>query len=168
MANQRRTKKIDSVFWTGGTPVSVGAQTAGTIAGNILGVSAINRPVTILRVRGEVLSYLDGAQAPAGLVRLDMGLAVVPEGSAAVAAWDPTTDENAPWFWFQRVHLGYEEMVTDVIDIPGITSVRTVVDGKAMRKLGVAEEVQFAVSNVTVNGARTINTIIAVRFLLGF
>jgi len=120
-----------------------------------------------MRTRGELLVYADGAQAPGGSVLVSLGLVLVPEGQGTTVIWDPFSDEEAPWFWYKEVSVGYEEMVVDVIDVPGITSVRIDVDSKAMRRANVDEEVQFVAVNTTNGGAMTVNILGAFRFLLG-
>ncbi len=161
----RRTKKIDNVIWdlsTGG----VGALSAGTSA--ILFASVGTQPTTLLRMRGQVLSYVDATQAPGGLVQLTMGIIKVPEGSGTTVQYDPATDANAPWIWYDFALLGYEEMVTDVVDVPGATSFRSVIDNKAMRRIRPDEELQFAITNTTQAGALSVNMRYGVRWLQGF
>ncbi len=149
---RRPGKTIDNLRWSGGQAIAVNTLTAGSQAVNALAAGVPRE--TIMRTRGEVLVYIDSAQAPSGLALISMGLVLVPEGQSSTVIWDPFNDSEAPWFWFQEVFVGYEEMVIDVIDVPGITAHRIIVDSKAMRRANVDEEVQFVVTNTTVNGAR--------------
>ena len=158
-----RVRKIDNVRWLGfgaqalAMPASaVGAQAS----------SAGSVPETLLRTRGELLVAVDGAQAPGSLVRVGCGLILVPEGTGATVLWSPLTDSDAPWFWYWRGALGYEEMVTDVVDVPGMTSVREVIDSKAMRRVR-NQEIQFVAENVSLSTAASVNIVINGRFLLG-
>ncbi len=80
---------------------------------------------------------------------------------------NPLTDPEAPWLFYERFALGYEEMVTDVIDVPGITTFRKVIDNKAMRILPEGREVQLVTSNVTVLSAGSFNGVFGFRMLLG-
>ena len=105
--------------------------------------------------------------SPPRHVLVSLGLVLVPQGQGATVIWDPFGDSEAPWFWFQETFIGYEEYVTDVIDSPGMTSSRIVVDSKSMRKANVDEEVQLVITNTTVNGSATVNVGAAFRFLLG-
>jgi len=156
-------KKIDFTHWTGGFS-SANAQGAGTL-GAVM-VAAQHDPETLLRTRGNLLGYVDGAQAPGGLVRITVGLIIVPEGTGTTVLWAPLTDADAPWLYWTSFRLGYEEGVTDVVDFPGITSYREVVDSKAMRIVRNSE-VQFVVENTTVLGALSVNVGMDLRFLTG-
>ena len=158
-------KVIDNLRWEGGNALSIGALAAGSFG--VLILSAGVPRETIMRTRGEVLVSADGAQAPGGAVLVSMGMVLVPEGQGGTVIWDPFTDEEAPWFWYQETTIGYDEMVTDVIDVPGITSSRIVIDSKAMRRANVDEEVQFVVTNTTLGTAMSVNIRASLRFLLG-
>ena len=71
MARRRSGKKIDFVHWTLGQAISFG-QAAGTVAVTLF--AAQHEPETLLRIRGNMLSYLDGAIAAAGqAVRMGIG-----------------------------------------------------------------------------------------------
>ncbi len=162
---RRDGKKIDNLRWSGGTAISLLALSAGSSASTALGAGVPRE--TVMRTRGEVIVYTDAASVPPKLQIISMGLVLVPQGQGATVIWDPFNDAEAPWFWFQEVFVGYEEMVTDVIDVPGLTSHRVIVDSKAMRKANVDEEIQFVVTNTTVSGAGAVNIAAAFRFLLG-
>ncbi len=159
----RHAKKIQSTHWTYSSFAS-GAQTAGTFGATLY--SAQHLPETLLRLRGEWLAYMDGTSGPGDLVAIGIGFIQVPEGSGATVTWSPITDGDAPWIWVDYALLGYEEMVTDVVDVPGITSVRRVIDNKAMRILRNTE-IQCVVENATVQGASAVNVALNVRSLTG-
>ena len=80
--------------------------------------------------------------------------------------WSPETDSDAPWFWWDVMNIGYSEQVTDVVDTPGISSGRRIIDSKAMRIMR-NQEVQAVVEVVTVEGTSAINVSASVRFLAG-
>jgi len=164
---RRGGKKIDNLVWSA-VQGAMSAVSAGQQALNAIGVSAINRPVTIMRTRGSVDVWIDGAQVPGKGLLVSWGLIVVPEGSGTSVIYQPVSDDNADWFGYGTTALGYEEMVTDVIDIPGLTHHRFEVDIKAMRRLGPDEEVQFVLENTTQQSAAAINCVFGFRFLLGF
>jgi len=157
-------KKIETVHWARGTPAQFTGLTAGTAA--IGAFAAQHLPETLLRLRGNWMAFADGAQAPGGLIQVALGLILVPEGSAATVTWSPITDGDAPWVWIDEVSLAYEEMVTDVIDIPVAAGYRREIDSKAMRKVR-NRELQWVVEQVTVGGAMTINVVGNVRGLSG-
>ncbi len=162
---RRPGKTIDNLRWSGGNVNSFTAVSAGFFAAVALGAGVLCE--TIMRTRGEVIVYKDATSAPPiGLV-VSMGLVLVPQGQGSTVIWDPFNDAEAPWFWHQEVFIGYEEMVTDVVDVPQITSARVIVDSKAMRKANVDEEVQFVMTNTTAGGAASVNVIATFRFLLG-
>ena len=161
---RNRVRKIDNLFWTLGTATQ-GALTAGT-AGSLV-ITSGTVPATLMRTRGHLAAWLDGTSAPGLGVQVSCGLIVRPEGTGGTVLQSPFTDGNADWFWFSSFFLGYEEMVTDVVDIPLISGYREVVDSKAMRRLKPDQEVQFVVENTTVLSASGININGSFRFLLG-
>jgi len=166
MPNGRRgghAKKIDSVHWTYGS-WSAAALTAGIQAATLF--PAQHLPETLLRLRGEWLAWLDGTSVPGLGVAVSVGIIQVPEGTGATVLWSPITDGDAPWIWWDTFHLGYEEMVTDVVDVPGITSGRRIIDSKAMRKLRNTE-LQVVTENATFLSASGINAFGSVRALTG-
>ena len=163
-SNSRFEKVIDDVRWSGANH-SFLAATAGSSAQ--LMVSDGDRE-TILRIRGEIISYGDGVQDPDGaLIDCALGAMVVQAGSGTTVIQAPLTDEDAPWFFYERWQLGYEEMVVDVIDVPGITSYRKTIDSKSMRILREGREVQLVFEQITLNNAMTANTSFGFRMLLG-
>ncbi len=159
-----RSRKIDNLRWVGFDNGAT-ALAAGSVGGTMLTSSALAD--TIMRTRGNLIAWLDGTESPGTAVDVAVGMALVPEGTAATVLWSPISDANAPWFWYTRFHLGYEEMVTDVIDVPGISSYREVIDSKAMRRVRGDVEVQVVVENVTLLAAGSINLRVGGRILLG-
>jgi len=166
MARRRRSgKKIDFLHWTLGAATSqFQAQAAGTVGATL--VAAQHLPETLMRTRGEILSYEDGTGAPGAMALISVGLILVPEGTGSTVLWSPFSDPDAPWFSFEVMHIGQEELVTDVVDVPGITSSRRIVDSKAMR-INQNQEIQMVVENTTLASATTVNTQAAFRFLFG-
>jgi len=163
MARRRSGKKIDFTHWI----MQAAAQSAfaaGTGARTIL--AAQHLPETILRMRGEYLVYVDAAQAPGGSTRVSSGLILVPEGTGTTVLWSPETDSDAPWIWYDVAHIGYEEMVTDVVDVPAITSKRVEIDSKSMR-IVKNMELQWVVESVSILTAVNVNTALGVRVLSG-
>ena len=158
-------KKIDNLRWAGGLAISFGNLTAGSIAVTALAAGVPRE--TIMRTRGVVQVGVDGAQSTGTLVLVSMGMVLVPEGQGATVIWDPFNDSEAPWFWYRETFVGYEEVVTDVINTAPISYDRLMVDSKSMRRANVDEEVQFVVTNTTANGATGVNVAAAFRFLLG-
>ncbi len=163
MARRRSGKKIDFLHWTFGSGQSL-AQSAGTAADTI--AAAQHLPETIMRTRGQITSYLDTAQSGGQLVSMGVGLVLVPEGTGSTVLWSPITDSEAPWLWVNYFALGYEEMVTDVVDVPIITAYRAEIDSKAMRRI-VNMELQVVFENVTIGSAAGVNTLVQVRVLTG-
>ncbi len=161
----RRTRKIDNLIWDHSSG-SFLAQSAGSAAAIFATVGTT--PVTLLRIRGQLAAYIDAASAPTKLVKCTFGLIKVPEGSGATLQYDPVDDANAPWIYWSSWFLGYEEMVTDVISVQGMSSFRETIDNKAMRRIRPDEELQVAFSNVTVGTASSVNMTYTVRWLQGF
>ena len=163
MARRRSGKKIDFTHWTYQSGSAL-ALSAGTTA--VLFNAAQHEPETLLRFRGELFVGLDALSAPGGLAAIGVGLILVPEGTGSTVLWSPITDGDAPWFWVDYGAVGYEEGVTDVIDYPGYTSYRRVIDSKAMRIIR-NQEIQMVVENATVGTAESVNVVLQGRFLSG-
>jgi len=163
MARRRSGKKIDFTHWRASL-LSSANQVAGSVG--ILASLAQHLPETLLRTRGNLLSWLDLAQNPGTAVFVTAGLILVPEGTGSTVLWSPATDDDAPWFWYESWALGYDEAVIDTIGTPGASVYRTVVDSKAMRIIKNME-VQFVVENTTVGAASAVNTMGSFRFLSG-
>ncbi len=163
MARRRSGKKIDFVHWVGVQGQANGLS-AGSVALTLL--AAQHDPETALRLRGEWTCRADTTQAPGGAVQISVGCIYVPEGTGTTVLWSPFTDADAPWLWWDSATIAYEEMVTDVIDIPQLTGVRRVIDNKAMRIVRNSE-LQFVIENVTLQTAMAVNTTIAGRMLSG-
>ncbi len=159
-----RSKKIDTLRWIGFRSGAAGLS-AGTVAANLLSASTF--PDTIMRTRGNLIAYLDGAGAPGETIDVGVGFIIVPEGTSTTVLWSPISDPNAPWFWYERFVLGHEELVVDVVDIPGISSFRSVIDSKAMRRGPPDTEVQLVIEQGTIESAGSINLQVSGRILVG-
>jgi len=129
--------------------------------------AGLSHPETLLRIRGNIVCYADAAQAPGGLVDIGVGIILAQGGQGTTVLSNPITDADAPWVWYDRFCVGYEEMVTDVIDVPGLSSYRGVVDSKAMRIQRLDQEFQFVLQNSTVGTAMNVNFCGSFRFLFG-
>ena len=167
MARGRHNKKIDFTSWmfsaTGG---SLMALAAGTVGFNWL--TAGTAPATLMRIRGSVMAWVDGTATPTESCLISVGLIVMPEGQGTTIVSSPFTDGNAPWLWHTTFVIGYEEPVADVVDVPGLTSYREVIDSKAMRIIRPDREVQLVAENTTIDTATTVNIHVSGRILLGF
>ncbi len=141
------------------------ALSAGTVAAQIGLLPAGGHPETVVRIRGELMAFVDGAQAPGGLADVAVGVILAQEGLGTTVISSPITDADAPWLWFERFTLGYEEMVTDVVDVPSLTGVRRVIDNKAMRILRPDQELQVVAQNVTIGTAIAVNISVVGRIL---
>ncbi len=164
MARRRAGKKIDFVHWTGflESTLALGAGTVGSLVG-----VAQHLPETLLRTRGNLLAYVDGLAAGGELVVIGVGMIVVPEGTGSTVLWSPISDQDAPWFWLDQFHLGYEEPVVNVVDVPGASSYRSVIDSKAMRRIPQSSEIQIVYENVTIGAAAAVNVTAVGRWLAG-
>ncbi len=162
-ARGRFQKKIDTVHWTYGSFTFL-AQAAGSAAVNVL--SAQHLPETLLRIRGEFISYFANVLVPDIAVAMTVGLILVPEGTGTTVLWDPIGDGDAPWIWWDTMHLGYSEAVVDVIANQSAMSGRRVIDSKAMRKIRNTE-LQCVVTNASVEGTASCSLIGSVRVLAG-
>ncbi len=160
----RGEKVIDELRWQGfqGGALALGA---GSAAVNLAGASTF--PETIMRTRGQLVAWMDAGAQPAAGIDVAVGMVVVPDGTGTTVLWSPITDANAPWFFYSRFVIGYEEMVTDVVDVPGLSLYRELIDSKAMRRGRADTEIQLVVEQATLVAADAINVEVSGRFLLG-
>ncbi len=163
---RRRTRgggRRADLRWTlgGASGLAIGA---GTSASTIVTQGVTSQ--TLMRVRGNLLCYLDGVQAPGTLVRCAAGFITVPGGLGTTVVSSPITDGDAPWLWFESWALGYEEYVTDVVDAVGASVYRAVIDSKAMRIIRPDQEVQFVFEQATVGDPGSVNIRVDARFLI--
>jgi len=163
MPRRRGGKKISFVHWTIFSK-SFLAFGAGTVAATAL--AAQHEPETLLRIRGNLFAGADGNPVTGAFALIAVGLVLVPEGTGTTVLWSPFADGDAPWIWTESFAVGYEEMVTDVIDTPGLSSVRKAIDSKSMRIIR-NQEVQLVAENVTLGGALTMNVNVSGRVLSG-
>ena len=159
----RFEKKIHEIRWAGARH-SFSAIAASSVAQTMV---TDGSKETILRIRGQLLCYADAASIPAKSCEIGIGALVVQAGSGTTVIQSPLTDPDAPWLFYERFMMGYEEMVTDVIDVPGITSFRKEIDNKAMRILRPGREVQLVMENQTQIAAMSVNLNFGMRILLG-
>ena len=168
MAHRRGgfAKKIDTVHWTGFTFDDVALASSSIDAKTLIGAQHL--PETLLRIRGEWAATLDGAQGAIGAAKAVCGIIQVPEGTGTTVLWSPFIDDDAPWIWWDVMHLMHEEYVVDVLGTPAASAGRRVMDSKAMRKLRNTE-LQFVVSNVPITGltASPLNISACGRMLAG-
>ena len=160
-----RGRSIESLRWTGGN-FFFGAISAGVSRLNFL-TATNDPPETIMRIRGELVAWLDGVQAPGVAVDVALGCILVPEGTGTGGAMSPIADDTAPWFLYERFTLGYEEPVGDVVDVPGLSIVRIPIDVKAMRIVRPDVEAQVSIENASLSSASAVNVSFNVRVLLG-
>ena len=158
-------KKIDTVHWTYGS-FEFSALSAGNAAVNVL--TAQHLPETLLRMRGEWISTLASAGIPNRAVAVTIGAILVPEGTGTTVLWSPVIDGDAPWIWWDVIHLSYQEMVADVIGTQITLGGRRVIDSKAMRKVRNTE-LQVVVEQATILSASAADVDVAgsMRVLAG-
>ena len=157
----RRAGRKADLRWLFGSVVFL-AQAAGNAAQVIVTGGVLTE--TLMRSRGEVLLWLDdiAGQTAGDLVRVTMGMLVVPSGLGTTVISSPFTDGDAPWFWFETIALGAEEAG----DMFGIGYARVQVDSRAMRVIRPDQEVQFVVEASTVTAAQPVNVAVGIRFLM--
>ena len=160
-----RGRNIESLRWSGAN-YFFDAISAGVARLNFLTASN-DPPETIMRIRGELVAWIDGVQAPGVAIDVALGCVLVPEGTGTGGSMSPITDDTAPWFLYERFTLGYEEPVADVVDVPGLTLIRIPIDVKAMRIVRPDVEAQVSIENVSLTSAAAVNLSLNVRVLLG-
>jgi len=162
MMARRRQGPVNR-HWTGFSSTTVALTFgAGTVAATLL--AAQHDRETLIRTRGQLYCGIDTASAPGKLVRIGVGMALVPEGTGSTVLWSPLADADAPWFWYTSFLVGYEEMVTDQIQVPGLSSYREVIDSKAMRRVR-NQEIQLVFENATIASASAVDVFLTGRFL---
>ena len=160
----RRGKKIDHVHWTA---FSNGASSLSAGSSAVQLIAAQHLPETLLRTRGWLLCYPTATQPPGGQCLITIGFIVVPEGTGTTVLSRPFTESDADWFYHTSFPIGYQEMVTDVIDVPVASGHREVIDSKAMRKVHGASEIQMVMENTTTETAINVKVRVGGRFLTG-
>ena len=160
MAHSRSGRRAD-LRWTLGT-TSFLALAAGNSSDTV--VSAGTTSQTIMRVRGEILSWLDGTLGPGAAIIVALGLLIQQAGATATSL--PLTDGEAPFMMYHVWHLAYEEQVTDVIGSPFAAAVRIEVDVKSKRILRPDQEIVAVIEAATIANAAPANTAFAGRFLI--
>ncbi len=128
-------------------------------------VASQHQRETCLRIRGQITATVDGLQASGMGIRVALGIIPVPDGTGTTVLWSPVADGDAPWQYWTAFHIGYEEMVTDVVDVPMFTSYREVIDNKAMRIYRPDTEMQLVVEATTITGAGNFNLYFDARAL---
>jgi len=91
MARRRQGKKIDFTRWDGGFQTAL-ALSAGSVAATSIAAGIL--PTTLLRMRGELVAYVDAASAPPTLAEIGVGLHLVPEGTGTTVLNSPLTDRT--------------------------------------------------------------------------
>ena len=167
MARRRsgHVKKIDNLIWDDASANSL-VQSAGVVAANYFGVGTL--PTTLLRIRGNLLCYVDGTPDPGDLTQMNVGIILVPEGSGTTAQYSPVADGNAPWLYYSSFGVGYEEGVVNILAYSDLAVYREVIDNKAMRRVRPDVEAQIVFESTTIGSAVAVNTLVSTRFLQGF
>jgi len=163
MARARTAGRRADLRWTLGNAAfsAVGATSAASTI-----VIAGNTSQTIMRTRGSLVAWLNDTTAPGVHIRVGVGFLLAQSGVGTNVFSAPLDDGDAPFFWYETFSLAYEESVTDVIAVDGISSYRSEINSKAMRVLRPDQEVQCVVQQETVGSSGTINIGITARFLL--
>ncbi len=167
MARGRRDRlapKIQNLRWSGAT-FSFLAQSAGSTAQVF--VTSASTTDTIMRIRGELLANFDATLASGRGIDVAIGAIVMPEGQGTTVVSSPISDEDAPWLFYERFALAYEEYVTDVISAQGAAVFRKTIDVKVMRILRPDRMMQLVVEQATVDGAAALNLRFSARILIG-
>ncbi len=141
----RHAKKIETVHWTLASPIEAVALSSGA-AFAATATAAQHLPETLLRIRGEIIALINGVSGTDVGAQVFTGLILVPEGTGSTVLWGPSSDGDAPWIWWDVMHLVYDEFVTDVVAATEISSGRRIIDSKSMRKIR-NQELQFVVEN---------------------
>ncbi len=162
MARRNSRGSDRTTRWSGGNFV-FNAITAGTAALTLVTFGTAN--TTLIRLRGNLVAWIDGNEAPPVGLDVAIGAIVMPEGQGSTVLSSPVTDDDAPWLFYERFAIGYEEYVIDVIDAPGLTVFRKEIDVKAMRILRPDREVQLVMEQSGPIGNGAVNILVNFRAL---
>ena len=159
MARRREGRRTDYTWQD--SQLALLAVAAGTpTAGQIF---SVNLSSTLVRVRGEVLAWLDATPAAGDAVVVGCGMRVAPNGAGNTVIIDPLSDGDGDWFWYELMTLAF-----DGTDVNGVTAAKRIeIDGKAMRRVKQAEEIQFVMNQLTIGTAQAVNVSVNVRALFG-
>jgi len=141
------------------------ALSAGSLGLEIASESTVKD--TIMRTRGQLVCWVDATQEPPVSAIVSVGLHIVPEGTDATVLTEPFADSNADWFYYTEFVVGHEELVTNVVEVAGLSIYRETIDDKAMRIGKPDTQIQMVVTNTTLAGAVSVNVTATGRFLLG-
>ena len=119
---------------------------------------------TILRIRGQVLVYLDGLGTTGELVKVGLAISKLPEDASSTLL-APITDPAADYLWHNVVHVGYEENVFNEFS-QSVSAVCIDIDSKVMRRMRTGDQLSFVAENVTVGAAASVNVAAGGRFLV--
>ena len=147
--------------WEGVTTLSLALAASGVTTAVVF---LADQSETLVRMRGEVLVWLDAsgsAQGDACVVAC--GLIVASLGSTQ--AVDPINEGGANWLWHSFFTLATESAIANAVTAPDSASRRLIIDNKAMRKLREDEEIQFIVANQDIAGAPVVNVVAGLRAL---
>ena len=127
-------------------------------------ISPVTESQTIVRTRGELLCWMDGAPTPPRLIRVGIGLLVQQAGATATVS--PLTDGDAPFFWYDVVTLMSDNTAAGGAPQQPMASSRAVVDGKAMRVLRPDQDIFVVIETADVVGASASDIGFDGRFLI--
>ena len=122
---------------------------------------------TLMRLRGEVLMWLDSTNsAPGDVLAVAWGLIRAPSGSTDIGV-SPLTTGGAPWVAYGIAHLAVEAAIgiTAGDAYPSTGTVRFSLDSKAMRKFRENESLYMVLESIDVVGAPLFSTAFAIRAL---
>ncbi len=162
MPRQRSGRSTDYEWDTFGTSSLALAANAT----NAVTLISANQPLTVYRIRGELLVWLDAGMAAGDVMRVGSGILKVVEDLGTTVVSSPLADAFVPWMWSYLGHIAAESQTAGA-DLQGIGFARIPIDSKAMRKMKTGEELQWVVESSTVGGAEVVNFAIAGRILLG-
>ena len=156
----RSTGRRADLRWTGGRQ-SFQALNGGTSAQGVIVTAGITSQ-TLMRIRGELLLIVTGAETSGDSADIGVGLLLQQAGATATSL--PLADDEAPFIWYARHVL--TTRAAAVSDALGARVVRTVIDNKAMRVIRPDQELVVIANNLTIAGALQVDVHVSMRFLL--
>ena len=162
---RRVGKKIDFKQWVAIPSIALDINTVTTTLGASIAFAV---PLTILRIRGEVVINMDGAADNASN-QVTVGLGIISSDAFAAGAGsvpEPATESEYPWMYWYSTPLrvaDFSAIATEASQIAAAS--RLVVDSKAMRKVKPGESLVWVIET---SAAIAINVTVGVtRVLVG-
>lgn len=152
--------------WSTGPGGTTATQISATSAVLVGSGSTPTIPLTVLRLRGELLIHLDtvGSAGDGYRGAFGVGIASLPAFTAGINSLPTPITEDADENWLYHTYFAVTSPTATLADQTGSTFFRMTIDSKAMRKADV-DKVFYAAIEVVETGAAVMTCSFDSRFL---